>query len=250
MSPNFIEFTGARRIAYHLSQGAGPCVVFLGGFRSDMTGTKAVALEQYCLEKGQRFLRFDYTGHGQSSGDFMEGTIGSWTKDALDMLDHVVQSPCILVGSSMGGWVMLLAALARKNMVKGLVGIASAPDFTQNLIEKEMNDAQRKEIIEKGVVYVPSCYGEEPYPITHKLIDDGRNHLLLHKDIPLDIPVWLLHGILDKDVPWQASQTLLQRLQSSDVTLQLFKNAGHRLSEPPQLAAMCEAVEQVLVASC
>ena len=246
MSASFIDLPGGRHIAYHLSEGRDPTVVFLGGFRSDMTGSKAIAVEEFCKKRGQRFLRFDYTAHGQSSGDFMNSTIGTWQQDAQYMLEHVVKGPCILVGSSMGGWIMLLAALARKAQVLGLVGIASAPDFTKDLIEQEMNDAQREEMARQGVVYVPSCYGEEPYPITRKLIEDGQKHLLMHKEIELDIPVRLLHGMLDRDVPWQVSQRLLGRLSGNDVTLQLFKSAGHRLSEPDQLMALTHAVEQVL----
>jgi pimeloyl-ACP methyl ester carboxylesterase len=247
MQPFFLELSGGRRIAYHLSDGKLPCVVFMGGFRSDMTGTKATTIEALCKKRGQRFLRFDYTGHGQSSGDFMEGSIGQWARDAIDVLEQLVKEPCILVGSSMGGWLMLLAALQRKEQVLGLVGIASAPDFTQSLIDHELNEAQRQEVMERGVVYIPSCYGEAPFPITRKLIEDGRSHLLLESPIPLDIPVRLIHGLCDNDVPWQVSQTIMERLASGDVTLRLVKNGGHRLSEPDQLAMICEAVEEVLL---
>ena len=246
MSTSFITLEDGRRLAYNLTEGAGPCVVFLSGFRSDMNGTKAVALEEFCRARGQRFLRFDYTGHGQSSGDFMDGTIGSWKRDAVDMLDRVVGGDCILVGSSMGGWLMLLAALERPAMVKGLVGIASAPDFTKAMIESELNESQQNEMAEKDVVYVPDCYGDTPFPITRALIEDGHEHLLLHKPIPLHVPVRLIHGTKDADVPWQVSQKLLESLVSTDVKLTLVKDAGHRLSEPSQLDILYGFVEELL----
>jgi len=246
MQPSFITLTANRRIAYHLTEGASPTVVFMGGFRSDMTGTKALALEAFCRVRGQRFLRFDYTGHGQSSGDFMQGSIGAWKRDAVDMLDQIVKGPCILIGSSMGGWLMLLAALERKDQVRGLVGIASAPDFTQSMIEHELKENQKREIAENGVTYVPDCYGDKPFPITRTLIEDGRNHLLLGKPIALNVPVRLIHGTKDNDVPWQVSQKLLESLTSPDVKLTLIKDAGHRLSEPPQLEILCGYVEELL----
>lgn len=229
-----------------MSEGRLPGVVFCGGFKSDMAGSKALTLEAWCQKRGQRFVRFDYTGHGQSSGRFEEGTIGAWKRDALTILDDIATGDNVLVGSSMGGWIMLLAALERKERVRGLVGIASAPDFTERLIWEEMHAEQRAEIEKNGVVYLPSCYGEEPYPITRRLIEEGRSHLLLQGSIDLPVPVRLLHGTKDEDVPWQVSHTLMERLTSPDAMLRLVKDAGHRLSGPDQLIMLCEALEEVL----
>jgi len=244
--PAFIEFSDGRRLAYTLSEGKLPGVVFLGGFNSDMTGTKAMALEAFCRRQGQRFLRFDYTGHGQSSGDFVQGTIGDWKRDAIDMLEHIAPGQNILVGSSMGGWIMLLAALTLKEKVAGLVGIASAPDFTEMLLWVSASDEQKKQLEEEGVIMVPSCSGEDPYPITRTLIEEARNHLVLGAYIPLDIPVRLIHGMQDEDVSWKVSEKLVECLVSSDVTLTLIKNGGHRLSEPEQLEIIFREISALL----
>ncbi len=213
-----------------------------------MMGSKALALEEYCASRGIRFVRFDYTGHGQSSGDFKGGTIGAWKQDALDIFDQVAPGDNIIVGSSMGGWIMLLVALARKSCVRGLVGIASAPDFTQELIWDQMKQTQRDEMEQNGLIHLPSCYGQEPYPITRHLIEEARNHLMLTREvIDLPVPVRLLHGTKDEDVPWQVSQRLMEKLTSPDAMLRLIKDAGHRLSEPDQLLMLCEALEEVLI---
>lgn len=246
-APSFLTLPDGRRLAYHLTPGRLPGVVFLGGFRSDMTGGKALALEAYCAARGQRFLRFDYSGHGQSGGDFMECGIGRWKADALAMLDEVASGPNVLAGSSMGGWIMLLAALAQPQQVRGLVGIAAAPDFTERLIWNEFTPEQKAVLQQRGVVYVPNCYDDQaPYPLTRHLIEEGRSHLLLHAPIALDMPVRLLHGTEDKDVPWQVSHQLADALTSHDVALTLIKNGGHRLSEPGPLAMLCHAVGDVL----
>ncbi|MDE3059689.1 MAG: alpha/beta hydrolase [Pseudomonadota bacterium] len=235
-----------KRLAYALSEGTSPGVVFLGGFRSDMTGAKATALEIFCHERGRRFLRFDYTGHGQSSCDFMASSIGTWKDDVLAMLDNITPGKNILVGSSMGAWLMLLAARERHENMAGLVGIASAVDFTERCIWQQLDKAQKKEINEQGVLYIPSCYGSEPFPITRTLIEDGRRHLLLDHSIAIDAPVRLLHGTKDEDVPWQMSVELLEKLETPDATLQLVKDGNHRLSEPAQLALLCKTVEEML----
>ena len=243
MQPSFLDLPNNRRIAYHVSDGSLPCVIFMGGFKSDMTGSKATAPEATCRANGQRFVRFDYTGHGQSSGEFKEGTIGSWLQDALAVLDQLGAEKNILVGSSMGAWIALHCVLARKDKVAGLVGIASAPDFTEKLIWEKLDAAQKKALLEEGVFYAPSCYGEEPYPITKQLIEEARAHLLLDGDIPLDIPVRLLHGTKDEDVPWEMAVRLAERLRTADVRLTLVKNGNHRLSEPAQLALLCDTVK-------
>lgn len=247
VTTKFLSLNDGRKLAYNISEGALPGVVFCGGFKSDMTGSKALMLESYCQKRGQRFVRFDYTGHGQSSGKFEDGTIGAWKNDALTILDQVAPGENVIVGSSMGGWIMLLVALARKHRIKGLVGIASAPDFTEDLIWAQMDTSHRTEMERNGVIYLPSCYGQEPYPITRQLIEEARQHLLLRDCIDLPVPVRLLHGTKDEDVPWQVSEKLISSITSPDAVLRLIKDAGHRLSEPDQLEMLCEALEEVLI---
>ena len=215
-----------------------PGLVFLGGFMSDMSGGKAQALEGYAAAQGRAFLRFDYRGHGQSSGRFADATIGDWLGDALAVLDALTEGPQILVGSSMGGWIMLLAALARPQRIAGLVGIAAAPDFTEDLIWGIATPAQRAALESVGYVDNPSAYSDEPYRITRRLIEEGRDHLLLSRSIPLACPVRLIHGLADPDVPWQTSLRLAEALESEDVEVTLVKGAGHRLSEPADLARL------------
>ncbi|MEE8189144.1 MAG: alpha/beta hydrolase [Kiloniellales bacterium] len=205
---------------------------------SDMTGSKALALEAFARERGQDFLRFDYLGHGASSGHFEEGTIGRWAEDAIAVLDEVAEGPQIIVGSSMGGWIMLLTALARPERVAGLVGIAAAPDFTENLLWRKFPPEVRETLEREGVYYEPSDYSEEPYAITMELIVEGRNHLLMDRPIPITCPVRLIHGTADADVPWQLSLELMDKLETGDVEVTLVKGGGHRLSEPGDLARL------------
>ncbi len=248
-SLHFLELGEGRRIAYHLTEGRNPCVIFMGGFKSDMTGSKALALEDLCKSTGQRFIRFDYTGHGQSSGNFRDGTIGSWQQDVLDVIDRLGAAKNILVGSSMGGWMMLLAALARPQKIVGLVGVASAPDFTENLIRNQMNEEQKRTMQEKGEIVLPSCYGEDPYPITARLLEEGSKHLLLTAPININVPVRLIHGMQDEDVPWQTSVMLSERLASQNVKLEFIKDGGHRLSEEPHLAVLRRVVKEMVDAA-
>ena len=234
-------------IAYHKtaaddSQSRAPGVMFLGGFMSDMTGSKALALEASARARGQGFLRFDYQGHGASSGRFEEGTIGRWAEDAVAVLDEVTDGPQVLVGSSMGGWIMLLTALARPQRVAGLVGIAAAPDFTESLMWQQFTPEIRATIEREGVYLQPSDYGEAPYPITMALIEDGRRHLLMDRPIPLTCPVRLIHGTADPDVPYTLSLDLMGRLESTDVEVTLVKGGGHRLSEPEDLDRLTRIV--------
>ncbi len=210
-----------------------------------MTGTKAMALEAACKDAGRAFTRFDYFGHGASSGAFTEGTIGRWSEDAIAVLDELTEGPQALVGSSMGGWIMLLAALARPGRVHALVGIAAAPDFTEDLMWEVLDDSMKESLARDGVYYEPSEYGEEPYPITMRLIEEGRDHLLLRAPIPLHCPVRLIHGLEDPDVPWDQSLRLARALESPDVTLTLVKDAVHRLAEPRDIARLVAAVEEV-----
>ncbi|MCC7274294.1 MAG: alpha/beta hydrolase [Alphaproteobacteria bacterium] len=232
-----------RRLAYHRLPGRGPGIVFLGGFMSDMTGTKAMALEAACRAAGRAFLRFDYGGHGASEGRFVDGTIGGWAADAITMLDAATEGPQILVGSSMGGWLMVLAALARPGRIAGLVGIAAAPDFTEDLMWQEFPEPVRRVLLRDGIWHEPSAYGAAPYPITLRLIEEGRGHLVLRAPIALTCPVRLLHGVADRDVPWRQSQMLMERLAASDVTLTLVKDGDHRLSRPEDIARLVATVE-------
>ncbi len=218
-----------------------PGIVFLGGFMSDMTGGKALALETHAKARGQAFVRFDYLGHGASSGRFEDGTIGRWADDAVAVLDNLSEGPQILVGSSMGGWIMLLAALARPERVAGLIGIAAAPDFTQTLMWDAFGPDIRAALRRDGIYRQPSDYGEAPYPITLGLIEDGRQHLIMDKPIPITCPVRLIHGTADGDVPYTLSLDLMDKLESADVEVTLVKDGGHRLSEPQDLARLTRA---------
>jgi pimeloyl-ACP methyl ester carboxylesterase len=242
---SYLTTQAGYKLAYCQTPGKSPGVVFMSGFRSDMSGTKATAIEAFCRERGQAFLRFDYSGHGASGGEFEKGTIGTWAQDAITLIDEVTQGPQILIGSSMGGWIMLLAALARPERVAGLVGIAAAPDFTTKLMWEYATPEQRRIIEEQGVYYAPSDYGD-PYPITRELIEESKQHLLLDSEIAIDCPVRLVHGMADKDVPWEFSCRIAQRIEGENVQVRLIKDGGHRLSEPEQLRVIQEALVELL----
>jgi len=233
-------------IAYHRLAGTLPGIVFLGGFRSDMTGAKALYLEEYCRRRGRAYVRFDYFGHGASSGDFALGTIGRWRDDAVAVIDSLTKGKQILVGSSMSGWIMLLAALARPERIAGLVGIAGAPDFTEELLWIRLTPAQRREIDEQGCVVQPSDYDPAGYLYTRALIEDGRRHLLLGKPIPINVPVRLLHGMRDESVPWRLSLRLAELLASQDVVVTLVKDGDHRLSTPADLALLAQTLDALI----
>lgn len=223
------------RLAFQRSAGAGPTLVWICGFRSDMAGTKAAWLHERADASGRAFLRFDVTGCGQSGGRFEDGTIGVWLADALHVIDTASQGPLVLVGSSMGGWLALLIARARPERVKGLMLIAPAPDFTQRLMWPQMTEAARRDVLEKGVWLRPSAYDETPTPITRALIEDGRDHLLMDAPIPFTGPVRIVHGQADPDVPWRLSLDIAERLTSDDVQITFIKNGDHRLSTPRDL---------------
>tara|TARA_B100000686_G_scaffold339262_1_gene413024 strand:+ start:1689 stop:2465 length:777 start_codon:yes stop_codon:yes gene_type:complete len=245
----YLRRLDGHRIAYVSTPGDVPGVLFCGGFMSDMTGTKAQALETACRRAGRAYTRFDYLGHGSSSGEFTEGTIGRWADDAIAVLDHLDPAPYVLVGSSMGGWIMLLAALARCERVAGLVGIAAAPDFTEKLMWQRYSEDVRDTLRREGCYYEPSIYDEDPYPITLELIEEGRKHLLLKSLIPLTHPVRLLHGIQDPDVPWQHSLALVEALAGNDVQATFIKDGDHRLSRDQDIALICQTVLE-LCAQC
>ncbi len=234
--PNFFSSRDGRLLAYEATPGTSPGVIFMGGFMSDMSGTKATSLETFCRKNGHAFLRFDYSGHGLSQGNFSDGTISSWTEDSLAVIDACSQGPQIFVGSSMGAWIMILAALQRPDICAGLLGLASAPDFTQTLILPYLDEDQRSRLQTVGSVELPSDYGDSPYVITRDLIEDGRENLIMEGDIPLDCPVRLVHGLKDTDVPAQLSLDLARQLNSQDVTLTLIKHGDHRLSDLASLS--------------
>ena len=223
-------------LAWQALDGRGPTVVFLPGFRSDMQGSKAADLAGLCAADGRAMLRLDYSGHGASDGRFTDGTIGRWTEDALCLLDRLTAGPVVLVGSSMGGWIVLLA-LARPDRVAGLIGIAAAPDFTERLMWASMMPAERAALLRDGILHVPSQYGD-PTPVTLGLIEDGRTRLLLDAPIPIRCPVRLLQGQADPDVPWETALDLAARLDSADVQVVLIKDGDHRLSRPADLALL------------
>ena len=243
--PSRLQRPGGETVAYVASPGGAPTVIFCGGFMSDMTGTKATALEAFCGDRGQAFMRFDYHGHGESSGVFAEGTIGRWTGDAVAVIDAAGDGPVVLVGSSMGGWIMLLAALARRARIAGLVGVAAAPDFTRRMMREDFDDAQRLALLRQGRVEIASDYDDGPYVFTRALIDDGEARCLLDAPIELDVPVRLLHGMKDTAVPWRTALAIAEALVSDDVIVSLVKNGDHRLSEPADIARLCAAVADV-----
>jgi len=225
-------------LAYQWLPGAGPGVVFCSGFNSDMEGTKAQALAQWCQDHQRQYTRFDYRGHGRSGGAFTEGTIGGWLLDTLAVVDQITEGPQILVGSSMGGWLALLAALARPDRVVGFLGIAPAPDFTERLFSDRLDEAQRAALESNGCCELPSDYDAAPYLITQHLFEEAREHFLLTGPIALNIPVRVIHGQCDDAVPWQSSVQLMQHLQSQDAELLLVKHGDHRLSEPRDIERM------------
>ena len=232
-------------IAYNKLEGNSPGLIFMSGFMSDMNGSKALALEQHCQERGLAFLRFDYMGHGNSSGNFADGTIGLWAQNALTAFDELTEGPQIIVGSSMGGWMMILTAVSRPERVAGLVGIAAAPDFTEDLLPKQLTKIQLSKIQEDGFVVIPSEY-EIPYTITKKLLDDGTQHLVLRNEIPLDCPVRLLHGLEDTSVPWETALKIQNMVRSKDVEVTLIKNGDHRLSREEDLEKLKKTVMEIV----
>jgi pimeloyl-ACP methyl ester carboxylesterase len=232
-------------IAYARTAGRAPTVVFLGGFRSDMTGTKAMALEAWAQAGGHAYLRFDYLGHGQSSGRFEDGTIGRWCADSLDAIDRLTEGKLVLVGSSMGGWLSLLVARARPDRLAGLVLIAAAPDFTERMLFEKLSPEDRAILEREGRLERPSQYSSEPSVFTWKLIEEGRNHLVLDKPLALPCPVRLLHGQSDPDVPWEHSLQIARHVEAPEVITTFIKGGDHRLSTPADIARLIATVEEL-----
>lgn len=243
----------ARDIAVRIRDGSGPGLFWLGGFKSDMKGTKAEALDHWALAQGRACTRFDYSGHGESGGDFTEGTISRWLEESVAVFNHFCRGPQIVIGSSMGGWMALLLARELNRLTKsgspaasisGMVLIAPAPDFTEALMWKRFTPEIKKQIEEKGSWSRPSEYSEEPYPITRGLIEDGRKHLILGSLVETGCPVRILQGVRDEDVPWQHAAELVSRIARDDVVLTLVKDGDHRLSRPEDIERLIAAIAE------
>ena len=234
-----------RTLAYHLTAGRGPCVVFLGGLKSDMQGTKAVFLEEWARREGRAFLRFDYSGHGESSGDFTDGCIGDWAQDTLAAVTALTTGKIVPVGSSMGGWQSLLLCRAMPERIAGLVTIAAAPDFTEDGYWASFTDAQKQQLEAEGRVELPSDY-MEPYIITKRMIEDGREQLVLRSALDLPFPVRFLQGTADTAVSVATAVKLLEHATGPDMQLQLVKDADHRFSDDRCLGLMQASLQEVL----
>lgn len=241
--------TQAGDLAYHHRSGdrpdSGAGAFFCSGFMSDMEGSKALALDAHAADLGRSFTRFDYRGHGQSPGVFRDLVVSDWLADALAVFDAVTSGPQVVIGSSMGGWIALHLALARRDSVKALVLIAPAPDFTSRLMWPSFSAQEKAAIEEHGFLEQPTDYGPEPYVITKALIEDGKTLGLLHAPIALHCPVRILHGQRDTSVPWDLSLELMDQLETQDVETTFVKDGDHRLSEPQDIARLIAAVDGV-----
>jgi pimeloyl-ACP methyl ester carboxylesterase len=239
--PSFLARSDGLRLAYRHRRGAGPTVVFLPGFMSDMEGSKALALDGWAQRAGRAFLRLDYSGCGASEGRFEDGTLAGWRDDALLLIDRLTEGPLILVGSSMGGWLMLLVALARPDRIAGLVGIAAAPDFT----EWAFTDPEKAILRTEGRILRPSAYSDDPYVTTRALWESGQANRVLDAPIAIDCPVRLLHGTADPDVPWPLATRLADALSGTDVRITLIKDGDHRLSRDTDIALLMAQVAEI-----
>lgn len=244
-TPHYLDTAQGRKIAYVKTEGKGPTILFLSGLKSDMEGTKALALEAWAKAQGRAFVRFDYSGHGISSGEFAKGAIGDWHQDTLEIVDKIIEGSVLAVGSSMGGWQSLLLARARPDRVRGLVTIAAAPDFTEDGYWASFNDDQKAEIEREGFLSIPSDYDDD-YIITKRLIEDGRAHFVLRSALPLDMPVRFLQGTEDTAVPTSQAVKLLEHVTGDDIRLTLVKGADHRFSDDECLRTIRKMVKVVL----
>ena len=249
MTDNLSRFkskTTQRSLAYRKNKekDSEVTVVFCGGFKSDMKGTKASFLETVCDDMGVNYIRFDYSGHGESEGEFVDGTIGDWYEDTASILDEIVSTKkVVLIGSSMGGWVSLLAARENPELVKSLILLAPAPDFTRDVYEA-FSDAQKNELLIEDMVKIPNDYSDEPYIFTRRLIDEGERNCLLDKEIPISVPVSIIQGMKDADVPWEKALKISDRLESEEVSVHLLKNSGHSLSGENELDLLRTELEK------
>jgi len=249
MEPDHIDVAG-NSIAVRHRDGAAPGVMWLGGYRSDMKGTKAAALDEWAAASGHAFTRHDYSGHGESGGDFAEGTISRWLEESLAVMRAFTKGPQILVGSSMGGWIALRMAQelagTGERRVAGLLLLAPAPDFTSELVEPQLSDAQRRALDEKGYFEEPSGYSDQPYIYTKALIEDGRRNSVLKGTIDTHCPVHILQGMEDPDVPYSHALRLVEHLPADDVTLSLIRDGDHRLSRPQDIAMLVRTLESLI----
>ncbi len=240
MQVQYLSRSDKPRLAYVYTQSTGqgkkyPLVMFCGGFRSDMGGTKALYLEEKCRERGQAYLRFDYSGHGLSEGLFEDGTIGAWTQDAIDVLNHVSPSgPAVIAGSSMGGWIALLVARQWKGMLQGIAGIAAAPDFTEEIYSR-LSDSQKHDLAAKGAIAVVGDEGAEPFAFSRRFYEEAGNHLVLGTHRNIDFPMRLIHGMQDKEVPWETALKIEKNFTGGEVNVVFVQDGGHRLSRPEDL---------------
>ena len=241
-TPQWLDRGEGHRLAYHRVEGSSPGVVFLGGYASDMTGTKATFLDGWCRKRGRSYLRFDYLGHGRSSGAFEDGTIGRWAEDALAALDTLTGGPQVLVGSSMGGWIMLLLALKRPERVAGLIGIAAAPDFSQD-IWWSLEHGEQDRLMAEGRIGIEAEDGS--YAVTRAFIEDGRHHLVMRGPIAVGCPVRLLQGMRDTAVAWATAYRIAERLTGDDVVVTLVKDGDHRLSRDQDLARLGATLDEL-----
>jgi pimeloyl-ACP methyl ester carboxylesterase len=232
------------RLAWRAVKGAGPTVVWLGGFMSDMSGTKAQALADWAAEEDRAYLRFDYSGHGESEGAFRECTITQWRADALRVIEALTEGPLVLVGSSMGGWLACLVAAAIPERIGAMVLIAPAADFTEKLMKPSLPPEAIAALREDGVWLRPSEYGEDPYPITRELLEDGARWSILEGSVPVEAPVRILQGGEDPDVPWRHALELATQMKSQDVVFSLIKDGDHRLSRPQDIERLLLSVEE------
>lgn len=244
--------SGENRLAFlsagdHHADPERPTIVFLGGFRSNMRGQKAEHLAGWCESRGLGFLRFDYSGHGESSGEFADGTVGQWRDDALSVIDQLVAGPIVLIGSSMGAWMAVLVALARPEKVVGLMGIAAAPDFTEDLVPRRLTQSETQRLWREGRIERPSAYSEQPDVLTRRLLEEGRDHLVLREPLALEFPLRLIHGLADPDVPAEQSRRLLEVWRGDDAKLIVIEDGDHRLSRPSDLARISELLRDLLV---
>lgn len=238
---DYLERKNKPDLAYIHTKGSGPAIVFLGGFKSDMHGTKAEYFEAQAKAACREYLRLDYSGHGLSYGKFEDGTIGSWAEDARDVIEHLGLRDIILVGSSMGGWISLLLA-QRMIGVKAIVGIAAAPDFTKSLYEKHLSPQQREEMNRNGLVKIPNEYSDEPYIFTKALIDDGAENSVLDRDGKIGCPIHLVQGKQDPDVPWETAELIKEKFPQTKITY--INDGDHRLSKPDELDIIWRAISE------
>ena len=244
---DYLKRPGGMALAFRRSEGKAPCVVFLGGLRSTMESPKALIAENAAREHGLGFLRFDYSGHGASEGRFEDGTIGQWKRDTLDCLDQLTDGPLIIIGSSLGGWLALLAALERPKRVQAMLILSCAADFTEHFYHRLLGPAQQEEMQENGYIAFPSCKGGDPFIITQKLVDEGCEHLIMpRKALAIDVPVHFLAGMLDQDVPWQTSKEVAARLPAGRASVEMIETARHQFDRPEDIEHFRDAVEACL----